>query len=101
MHAFSAINTLKSDKKLQKRTIATELGKNKTIIFSTTLYILSAILIYPQVKFFAIIAGFSYAILAIAIYIAQSKDGVSAVYGLFPYINVLLGVSLLFTALIG
>jgi 4-hydroxybenzoate polyprenyltransferase len=100
MHAFSAVPDIDSDKKAKIRTVATVLGKNRTILFCASLYFLSAALTYQYLGFFALIGGFAYIVTMLCAYLAKSKEDVFAIYKLFPYINILIGTSLFFAVII-
>lgn len=100
MHAFSAVPDISSDKKANIRTVATVLGKNRTILFCAFLYFISASLIYQYLGIFALIGGFAYVVTMLCAYLAKSKEDVFAIYKLFPYINILIGTSLFFAVAI-
>jgi 4-hydroxybenzoate polyprenyltransferase len=100
MHAFSAVPDIDSDKKAKIRTVATVLGKNRTILFCASLYFLAAALTYQYLGLFALVGGFAYITTMFCAYLAKSKEDVFAIYKLFPFINILIGTSLFFAVII-
>lgn len=100
-HLFSAILTIKSDKKSSTQTIATVIGRNKAIIISALFYVSSLAIIYPKFKSFVLIGVISYLVMIFALFLAKDKDDILTIQKLFPYTNMLLGVLFMMTALIG
>ena len=100
MHAFSAVPDVIADKKAKISTVATVLGKNQTIIFCASLYLLASALTYQYLGYFVLIGGFVYTMVMISAYLAESKEDVFAIYKLFPYINMIVGAYLFFSVII-
>jgi 4-hydroxybenzoate polyprenyltransferase len=98
MHAFSAIPDIKSDKKAKLSTVATVLGKNRTLLFCALLYALSALLVYPYLGWFSVIAGATYLGLMLIAYLASVKNDIFVIYKKFP--NMIVGAYLFFAVLI-
>jgi len=100
MHAFSAVPDIASDKKAKINTVATVLGKNRTILFCALLYSLAALLTYEFIGYFAVIGGFVYVVLMLSAFLAKTKDDIFAIYKLFPYVNMLVGAYLFFVVIV-
>jgi 4-hydroxybenzoate polyprenyltransferase len=100
MHAFSAIPDIESDKKAKLSTVATVLGRNRTIIFCSLLYGTSAVLVYPYLGYFAVIGGIAYLIMMLAAYLTRSKEDLFAVYKKFPLLNMVIGAYLFFAVIV-
>lgn len=87
MHCYSAIPDIEPDRKAWLTTTAVYLGKDKSLIYCWTLYLLSAILSFPTLWWFSIVWWSIYLIMII---ISYYKKDLFALYKLFPYINLII-----------
>lgn len=94
MHAFSAVPDITADKKAGLRTIATELGKENTLLFCFISYGLAGALTFTDLGLLSIIGSTIYLTLMVLAYKASSKAELFSVYKLFPYVNVVLGFTI-------
>lgn len=91
MHLYSAVPDIKADKIANIQTGATLLGKNTTLYLCGFLYLLSAVIAFFYIGFFAIIAVFVYLYLIFISIRQQEPEQVLVVYKIFPYINTVVG----------
>lgn len=97
MHAFSAVPDISADTHAGVRTIATVLGKGRTIFLCGFLYALCAFFALPSLEWLAIYLGLAYVLLMIFAYFSSD---IMRIYRLFPWVNTFAGFSLfLFFAL--
>jgi 4-hydroxybenzoate polyprenyltransferase len=94
MHAYSAVPDISADREANVPTVATRLGLRATIVFCWTLYILSALLAFFALGWFAIALGVVYSVLMFRSIRAGSEAGVMEIYRGFPLINTLVGGAL-------
>jgi len=92
MHAYSAIPDIEVDQKAHIATIATVLGKFKTLIFCTTCYLLSSILVSFQFQE-GVFAGGLYCALMLISMKSKPKELVT-IYWCFPFINMAVGMGI-------
>jgi len=92
MHAYSAVPDITADTNAGFQTIATWLGKQKTIIFCLGLYITSGIIFYQLTGFFIfiLIGIITYTILMIWSLCAKTDAKLFTIYTYFPWINFIL-----------
>ncbi len=90
MHAFSAVPDIKMDKEAGLSTIATRLGKYKTILLCSTLYIVSSLLFYFVIGWYSLVAGFVYIFLMYRAYTATSYYSLFRTYTFFPWVNTII-----------
>jgi len=90
MHAYSAVPDIESDLKSGIETIATKLRAKKTLLFCLLMYLLSAGLSYPYLKYMSLFFGLIYFIL-ILISIHKLDEGIIQVYKYFPWVNTSIG----------
>lgn len=94
MHAFSAVPDIRADRKAGLHTIATDLGKENTLLFCFISYGLAGALTFIDLGLLSIIGSTIYLTLMVLAYKAASKAELFSVYKLFPYVNVTLGFSI-------
>lgn len=100
MHAYSSVPDIRADRKAGIRTVGTVLGAKRTIIFSTSHYLLAALLAYPWVGAFSIVAGAVYVWLMYASLQAATRERLFQLYTYFPIINMIVGAALFLWTLI-
>lgn len=92
MHAFSAIPDIESDKNAGLKTVATVLGKNKTLYFVLYIYLTIGILFYLKLNLLYILLVIPYLILIIvSIYKNNRNQEIFSVYKTFPFVTYLCG----------
>lgn len=89
MHAFSALPDIKMDKEAGLKTIATKLGKYQTMLLCSALYIVSALLFYFVIGWYALVGGVLYTVVMYRAYTAKSYYSLFRIYTYFPWINTL------------
>ena len=87
MHAFSAVPDIKADKEAGVNTIATKFGKYPTMLLCSVLYIVSALLMYFVIGWYALFAGFIYILIIYHAYTARSYPRLFKIYSYFPWVN--------------
>ena len=92
MHAYSAVPDIDVDKKAQIATIATFLGKFKTLIFCAVCYVISSILVSYYLSEGLFLGGLYCALMLISIK-AKPKE-LTALYWCFPFINMAVGMGI-------
>ena len=99
MHAFSAVPDIEADKEAKVQTIATKIGKTKTITLCALLYALAALIMVPLLGVVAILIGAIY--VAIMLY-ALKKDTkkIFGIYRVFPILNTIIGMAIFFFILL-
>ena len=85
MHAYSAIPDIEADSEANLKTIATSLGKHRTLIICLVLYLTSACLTYEYLGILSIILGLVYAVLIFVSFYNQDK--IFKIYQYFPLLN--------------
>lgn len=87
MHAYSAVPDIKADTDAGLRTIATWLGRNKTIVLCLVFYIASAALFSTLVGVFPLLAVLVY--VGLMIWSLKEKDDnkLFKIYTYFPWVN--------------
>lgn len=99
MHAYSAVPDIQADKDAKLATIATKLGKDKTIYLCGFLYALAAILVYPYLGIVSLILGAVY-LFVMYISLKADEERLFEIYTYFPTINSISGMIVFFTALL-
>lgn len=94
MHAFSAVPDITADIQSGIKTIATTLGKNKTIFFCAIAYITSGLLLWHDIEWFCLVIIAPYALFMWKAWQEESLRGVFRLYTQFPKINTLVGMIL-------
>lgn len=84
MHCYSAIPDIEPDLQAGLNTTAVYLGKKKSLIYCTVLYLLSALFSFPVLGWFSIMAGTIYISIML---ISYTRKDIFSLYTLFPYIN--------------
>lgn len=99
MHAYSAVPDIKADKDAQLETIATKLGRNKTIILCAILYALSGILVFQFLGILSILLAIIYVAFMLKS-IKTTEEQLFKIYTYFPKLNSLVGMILFFSILL-
>jgi 4-hydroxybenzoate polyprenyltransferase len=99
MHAYSAVPDIQADKDAKLETIATKLGRNKTIILCAILYALSGILVFQYIGIVSIILGLVYVAFMLKSIKTTDKQ-LFKIYTYFPKINSLAGMIIFFAVLL-
>ncbi len=94
MHAYSAIPDIDSDKRAGIRTIATELGAKRTLLFSFLSYLLIGIFLYLGGHHNHVLLIVPYLILILlSVRELGHKSSVFGTYRLYPYVTYIIGMS--------
>jgi 4-hydroxybenzoate polyprenyltransferase len=99
MHAYSAVPDIKADKDAHLETIATKLGRNKTIILCAILYALSGILVFQFLGILSILLAIIYVVFMLKS-IKTTEEQLFKIYTYFPKLNSLVGMILFFSILL-
>lgn len=83
-HAFSAIPDIKADQKAKIATVATFLGKDKTLAYCAILYFLTTLLSFHAVWPIAIVAGIFYILLVVSVFLNKKTK---EIFLWFPWLN--------------
>lgn len=94
MHAFSAIPDIAADREADLSTIATTLGPTGTQIFCIAAYVVSAVLAFPYLGTFSIIAGGVFVSMMLASLFSAGRIDVFRIYRLFPTVNAAVGFAI-------
>jgi len=87
MHAFSAVPDIKADTDAGFKTIATWLGRNKTIVLCLVFYVASAVMFSTLVGVFPFVAVLAYVFLMIKSLRTQDDNKLFKIYTYFPWVN--------------
>ncbi len=101
MHAYSAVPDIVADLASQVSTVATALGKQRTILISTFLYAAAAFLSFHYLGYASLVLFTVYALLMIVSYRTHSEATLFSIYTIFPIINAASGMVIFFIALLG
>jgi 4-hydroxybenzoate polyprenyltransferase len=94
MHAYSAVPDIAADRAARLPTVATLLGQKPTLVLCGTAYALAALLVYPSVGAFAVLAGLAYlAMIALSLR-SRGPGELFSLYRRFPLLNTALGGAL-------
>lgn len=99
MHAYSAVPDIEEDSKANISTIATSLGKNKTLLVCAFLFFISGLCMFFYLGWFSIFASMLYLSFCARTIFLKEKSDLLQLYYLFPYINLLVGMGIFFTLL--
>jgi len=99
MHAYSAVPDIHADRGANLRTIATFLGRNRTLWLCLCLYASSALLTIQSLGWLAYVLGTIYVALMARSLQARSDEALFKYYTWFPRINALAGFILFLSAL--
>lgn len=100
MHAYSAAPDIAADKAAGLATIATALGRMKTLILCLALYLVSAYLSYPALGAVSLVLGVVYAGLMLRTMLAKDNTEELSLYAYFPPVNTLAGMAVFFAMLL-
>lgn len=100
MHAYSAVPDIRADQKARIRTIATVLGKQKTLIFCALNYGAAALLAAPWIGLFSTFGAVVYLWLMYVSQQTKTKEELFRYYTYFPTINMMVGMLLFFWVLL-
>lgn len=99
MHAYSAVPDIEADGAAHLATVATLLGRARTILLCFGFYVLSSILAYPYIGIAALVLGVVYGVLMLlSLYASDAR--LFAYYRIFPVLNALSGMLLFFLILL-
>jgi 4-hydroxybenzoate polyprenyltransferase len=93
MHAYSAVPDIEADRDAHLSTIATTLGKTRTLLVCAVLYGLSALFVYPTFGWLAFVLGSIYVLFMLKSSQIQGKK-LLRIYTWFPWLNTLVGMLL-------
>ena len=94
MHAYSAVPDITADRAAGLATVATFLGRFRTLLFCGTAYLLAALLALPSVGPFAALAGVAYLVMIALSLRSRGPEQLFALYRRFPVLNTALGGAL-------
>lgn len=100
MHAYSAAPDIAADKAAGLATIATALGRMKTLILCLALYLASAYLSYPALGAVSLVLGVVYAGIMLRTMLAKDNAEELSLYAYFPPVNTLAGMAVFFAMLL-
>jgi 4-hydroxybenzoate polyprenyltransferase len=100
MHAYSAVPDIESDTQAGLSTIATALGKTRTLWFCLVCYAAAALLSVSALKWLAYLLGATYLVLMGLSLKTKNNPDLFRYYKLFPFINTLAGAALFFFILL-
>jgi 4-hydroxybenzoate polyprenyltransferase len=100
MHAYSAVPDIKADQGANLRTIATSLGKNRTLWFCTFLYAGSVLLSAHVIGWLGYVLGTIYLILMGLSIRTTTDQQLFGYYKLFPWINTASGAAIFMFAVV-
>ncbi len=100
MHAYSAVPDIRADQKAKISTIATVLGKQKTLIFCSVNYLLAAVFALQWLGILSVVGGAIYLWLMFVSQRVTTREQFFRYYTYFPTINMLLGAGLFFYILL-
>lgn len=99
MHAYSAVPDIEADSSAKLQTIATTLGKKKTILLCLFLYIVSTILTFPYLSLTGLVIGLLYCALMGISLKTKNHEELFTLYTYFPYLNAISGMIIFFITL--
>jgi 4-hydroxybenzoate polyprenyltransferase len=91
MHAYSAVPDIAADQEAGVPTVATLFGRRRTLLLCGAAYALAAVLVYPSVGLFAVVAGATYLVLIGLSLRSRGPEQLFAVYRRFPVVNTVVG----------
>ncbi|MDZ4791587.1 MAG: prenyltransferase [Hyphomicrobiales bacterium] len=97
MHAYSAVPDIEFDGESGVDTIATFLGREKTLWLCLLLYITATLAAFEHLGAIAIVLGVIYAAIVIASIYAKSADDLFRLYTYFPLLNLASGFAIFLT----
>ena len=92
MHAYSAIPDIDADRSAGLSTIATLLGKTRTLAFCFVMYIAAAACAFPYLGSVAVMVGLIYIGMILVTYFRE--DSLFKIYSRFPILNAGVGLAL-------
>jgi lycopene elongase/hydratase (dihydrobisanhydrobacterioruberin-forming) len=92
MHAYSAIPDIDADRSAGLSTIATLLGKTRTLAFCFVMYIAAAACAFPYLGSVAVMVGLIYTGMILVTYFRE--DSLFKIYSRFPILNAGVGLAL-------
>lgn len=102
MHAYSAVPDIEADRAAAVPTVATLLGRQRTLVCCGAAYAAAAVLAYPFVGGFAVVGGLVYLAMITLSLTSRSAGRLFLLYRCFPVINTAIGAALFCTvALLG
>lgn len=91
MHAFSAVPDIEADEWAGLKTVATQSGRNGTIVFCLACYSFSALLVFKYLGAVAVGLGLVYVLLMAVSLFARNSTTLFRIYASFPLVNAIAG----------
>jgi 4-hydroxybenzoate polyprenyltransferase len=92
MHAYSAIPDIDADRSAGLNTIATLLGKTRTLVFCFVMYLAAAACAFAYLGPVAVMVGLVYIAMILVTYLRE--DALFKIYSRFPLLNAGIGLAL-------
>lgn len=96
MHAYSAVPDITADRESGLETIATRFGFTRTLWLCLILYLASALLVLPALRWLAILLAVVYTTLMALSLQGANESQLLRIYRWFPLVNTLAGMSIFF-----
>jgi lycopene elongase/hydratase (dihydrobisanhydrobacterioruberin-forming) len=93
MHAYSAVPDIDADRAARLSTVATLLGREKTLVGCGLAYATAALLVYPALGVLAVLGGLVYVGMIILSLRSRQPDELFALYRRFPLLNTVVGAA--------
>lgn len=97
MHAYSAIPDIDADRTASLETVATKLGKTRTLVFCFAAFLLAAVFAYPYIGILSVALSLIYLSMIVSSIASKSDASVFAIYKYFPLVNAAAGLALFFS----
>lgn len=94
MHAYSAVPDIPADRSAGVPTVATFLGKERTLVACGMAYTAAALLAFPAVGFLAVVGGLVYVGMIGLSLRSRQPDELFTLYRRFPLLNTVVGAAL-------
>ena len=91
MHAYSAVPDIDADRGAQLSTVATALGRSRTLVFCGLAYLVAALLASVSVGAFAFVGGLAYLTMIGLSLRTRRPEQLFRLYRFFPLLNTTLG----------
>ncbi len=91
MHAYSAVPDIDADRGAQLSTVATALGRSRTLVFCGLAYLVAALLASVSVGAFAFVGGLAYLTMIGLSLRTRRPEQLFRLYRFFPLLNTVLG----------
>ncbi len=94
MHAYSAVPDIAADRAADLSTVATYFGQARTLLLCGAAYAVAALLAFPSVGVFAVLAGLAYLVMIALSLRSRRPEQLFRLYRRFPLLNTALGGAL-------